>query len=302
LQDRSAESAILVTWLERFLIAQPNSELLLDTDDIERQQSVKESDLEALHSHHRMRTFDWLQRFLLRGESVASVVDIHSGEPKGTCCLIDGGNISPDLKGHHFCLTNDHVISNFPEHYSDDRKPLRPEDAAVRFTQSQEPDKKFSISEILWSSPFSVHDTCLFILDEEPPIAGSTIPIVSYVPAVTPHKPQEIFLISHPEKDALSFSFQNTDLIDHDAETRGKKSLVPGLLHYTTPTIAGSSGGVALNAQLEMVGLHHAGGSEINKLNGKEGTYAVNEAVWIQPILNAIREDLQNDRYRWAQD
>lgn len=302
LQDRSAGSAILVTWLERFLIAQPNSELLLDTEDIERQQSVKESDLEALHSHHRMRSFGWVKKFLLRGESVASIVDINTGEPKGTCCLIDGKTISPELKGQHFYLTNDHVISNFPENYSDGRKPLRPEDAAVRFTQSQVPDKKFIVSNIVWSSPFSVHDTCLFTLEEEPPLAESTIPVVSYVPAVTPPKPQEIFVISHPEKEALSFSFQNTDLIDHDADTKGKESLVPGLLHYTTPTIAGSSGGVALNAQLEMVGLHHAGGSEINKLNGKVGTYAVNEAIWIQPILNAIRQDLQAGRVRWIGD
>ncbi|MCT4654288.1 MAG: serine protease [Cohaesibacter sp.] len=299
LQDRSIESAILVTWLERFLIAQPNSELLLDTDDIERQQSVKESDLEALHSHHRMRSFDWLQKFLSRGESVASIVDINSGEPKGTCCLIDGKFISPNLKGYLFCLTNDHVMSNHPDIYSVDRKPLKPNQAAVRFTQSRMPDKKYQISEIVWSSPFSIHDACLFTLEEAPPILESTIPIVSYVPSVTPNKPQEIFVISHPEKEALSFSFQNTDLIDHDAEEKGKKSLLPGLLHYTTPTVAGSSGGVALNAQLEMVGLHHAGGSEISKLNGKDGTYAVNEAIWIQPILNAIRTDLEDGRNRW---
>jgi tetratricopeptide repeat protein/trypsin-like peptidase len=300
LQDRSEKSAILVTWLERFLIAQPNSELLLDTDDIDRQQSVKESDLEALHSHHRMRSFDWLQKFLQRGESVASVVDINTGEPKGTCCLIDGSQISPDLKGRQYCLTNDHVLSNYPEQYSNDRRPLKPEQAAVRFTQSQVPDKKYAISSIVWSSPFSVHDTCLFALEEKPPLKRSTLPIVSYVPEVNPEKPQEIFIISHPEKEALSFSFQNTDLVDHDAEAKGKNSLTPGLLHYTTPTISGSSGGVALNAQLEMVGLHHAGGSEITMLNGKDGTYAVNEAIWIQPILNAILSDIQEGRDRWV--
>ncbi len=54
-----------------------------------------------------------------------------------------------------------------------------------------------------------------------------------------------------------------------------------------------------MNAGLEMIGLRHAGGSEVNRLNAQEGNYAVNEATWIQPILNAIRKDLSNGRTRW---
>lgn len=107
---------------------------------------------------------------------------------------------------------------------------------------------------------------------------------------------------SHPEKDGVSYSFQNTDLIDHDTISTGKGGLIPGLIHYTTPTIPGSSGGIALNASLEMIGLHRAGGTEINRLNGQPGSYAVNEAIWIQPILNSTRLDLANGRCRWGGD
>lgn len=302
LQDRGPDAAILVTWLERNLMGQPNSELILDAEDIDRQQSVDEDRLQALHSHHRMRTREWIERFLLRGECVASVVNINSDEPKGTCSILDGGMFSDELAGRLVLLTNDHVVSDFPDTYSGKIRPLRPDEAAVRFTQSSSPDQKYPISKVIWSSAYHAHDVCLFEVDGPMPISESTIPVVSHVPRVNAEKPEEVYLISHPEKDALSYSFQNTDLIDHDTKAKGKESLVPGLLHYTTPSVPGSSGGIALNAGLEMIGLHHAGGTEINRLNGEKGTYAVNEAIWIQPIINAVRKDLAVGQNRWKTD
>jgi len=299
LQDRGSDAALLVTWLERNMMGQPNSELILDAEDIDRQQSVDEGLLQALHSHHRMRTREWIEKFLLRGECVASIVNINSNEPKGTCSVLDGGIFSDELTGRLVLLTNDHVVSDFRDTYSEKIQPLRSDEVAVRFTQSSDPDRKYPIAKVIWSSPYQVHDVCLFELDGPLPISAATIPVVSYVPAVNVEKPEEVYLISHPEKDALSFSFQNTDLIDHDTKTKGKDSLVPGLIHYTTPSVPGSSGGIALNAGLEMIGLHHAGGSEMKRLNGETGTYAVNEAIWIQPIINAIRTDLAAGKCRW---
>lgn len=302
LQERGEDAAKIITWLERSLLGQPNGEVSLDADDIDRQLSAKESDLEALHSYHKMRSHAWVRKFLMRGDNIGSVVDKHSGQQKGTCCVIDGKFISKELAGHQLCLTNDHVISEYPDEYDDvTMRPLSPDDTAVKFTASDDPDRKYSVAEVIWSSPYFVHDACLFRLMENTPADALNLPIVDYVPSIHKEKPQEIFLISHPEKDELSYSFQNTDLIDHDAASRGKDSLTPGLIHYTTPSIPGSSGGVALNAELDMVGLHHAGGSEINRLNGELGTYAVNEAIWIQPILNAIRKNLAQKKKRWSE-
>jgi hypothetical protein len=299
LQDRGEKPALLVTWLERNLIGQPNSELRLDAEDIDRQQAADEQQLQALHSHHRMRSGAWMKKFFLRSECVASIVNINSDEPIGTCSVIDGSVFSDEFEGRLLLLTNDHVISDFPDVYTVGRQPLRSEEAAVRFTQSADHDKKFPIARIIWSSPYQAHDVCLFEVDGTLPVENSTIPIVTHVPNVNLDTPEEVFLISHPEKDVVSFSFQNTDLIDHDTKATGKDSLVPGFIHYTTPSVPGSSGGIALNAGLEMIGLHHAGGSEINRLNGNEGTYAVNEAIWIQPIINAIRSDIAKGRSRW---
>lgn len=300
LQDQGENSANLVTWLERTLIGQPNSEIILDASDIDRQQAVDEKQLEALQSHHKMRTGAWMKKYMQCAESVASVIDINTGEPKGTCSIIDGEVFSDNLKGRLVCLTNDHVLSNFLDEYSTNHRPLAPADAAVRFTQSDTKDKKFEISKIIWSSSFRNHDVCLFEVRDGPPVNESTIRVVSHVPRVDHKSPQEIFIISHPYKEEISFSFQNTNLIDHDANAQGKESLVPGLIHYTTPTVQGSSGGIALNAALELVGIHHAGGSEINRLNGHKGTYAANEAIWIQPIINAVRNNLEKGIDRWV--
>lgn len=299
LQDRGPDAALIVTWLERNMLGQPNGEIILDGEDIKRQQSVDEAQLQALHSHHRMRTGEWMNNYIARGRCVASIVDISTDQPKGTCSVLDGGEFSDSLAGQLVLLTNDHVISEYPDVYSPGKRPLRPDEAAVKFTGAQDPDQKFPIRRIVWSSPYDAHDACLFELEGALPMSKSTIPLVPYVPRVNAEKPEEVFLVSHPESEGVSYSFQNTDLIDHDAISKGKDTLIPGLIHYTTPSVPGSSGGIALNAGLEMIGLHHAGGSEINKLNGEKGSYAVNEAIWIQPIINAIRKDLSNGRNRW---
>jgi hypothetical protein len=36
-----------------------------------------------------------------------------------------------------------------------------------------------------------------------------------------------------------------------------------------------------------LFGLHHAGGTEMKKLNGKDGTYPANEGIWIHAVLKA---------------
>lgn len=46
------------------------------------------------------------------------------------------------------------------------------------------------------------------------------------------------------------------------------------------------------NAQWKLIALHHAGGTEMPKLNNKEGTYAANKGIWLQSIGRAIAEHL----------
>ncbi len=291
------QARLLVTGLERGILARPNGEVTMDASDIARQRATDEADLEAQFSHNLLRGRAWVLQFLTMGNSVASVVSRHTGAALGTCLILNGADIAPQFAGQILGLTNDHVTSEHPEEYQQIR-PLSPGDAAIRFTLSDYPERDYTIDRVLWSSPFTLHDACLFTFKQTPPIKASDFELIDYLPPAPSDPPAEVFVISHPNPDEPSYSFQNTDLLMHDGDRRGANTLLPGRIHYRTGTIKGSSGGVALNALLKMIGLHHAGGEAIARIDGEDGHHAANEAIWIVAILNAIRHGLQTGETR----
>lgn len=296
--SRSTEEAqLLVTGLERTVLNQANGEVHMDASDISRQRQTNESDLEAQFSNALLRGRGWMLKFLEIGNSIVSIVDLHSGMARGTCCIMNGGDIAPEFEGKLLGLTNDHVISEFPQEY-ETLRPLRPQDAAIRFTLSDNPKQDYEIDEVIWSSPFRHHDACLFSFKDALPIGASNFELIKYLPPAPQDPPAEVFVISHPNPDEPSYSFQNTDLLMHDGDNRGSDTVLPGRIHYTTGTIKGSSGGVALNAKLKMIGLHHAGSEQMERIDGEPGHHAANEAIWIVAILNAIRNDFSHGRTR----
>jgi len=59
-------------------------------------------------------------------------------------------------------------------------------------------------------------------------------------------------------------------------------------VQYRAPTEPGSSGSPVFEAALwRVIALHHAGAEAMRKLNGKPGTWAANEGIWIQSIVKA---------------
>lgn len=89
------------------------------------------------------------------------------------------------------------------------------------------------------------------------------------------------------------FSLQDNELLDHEGPPAGTPSQSERcLIHYRAPTEPGSSGSPVFNEapDWQVIGLHHAGGEYVRKLNGQSGTYAANEAIWIQSIAKAMAE------------
>ena len=91
-----------------------------------------------------------------------------------------------------------------------------------------------------------------------------------------------VLIIGHPEGGDLSLSINDNDLLDRDDR----------YLHYRAPTEGGSSGSPVFNRDWRVIGLHHAGGDAIPRLNNKGGTYQANEGIRIDAIAAAVSAKL----------
>jgi hypothetical protein len=126
----------------------------------------------------------------------------------------------------------------------------------------------------------------------EPTVVGiAPCPIAKILPAL--NNDQRVYIIGHPQGGELSFSLQDNELLDHEGPPAGVPSQPERcLIHYRAPTEPGSSGSPVFNQapDWQLIGLHHAGGEYVRKLNGQSGTYAANEAIWIQSIAKAMAD------------
>ena len=80
------------------------------------------------------------------------------------------------------------------------------------------------------------------------------------------------------EHGKISFSLYDNLLLDHEQP----------MIHYRSASLGGSSGSPVFYPIWELIGLHHAGGHEMKKLNGSPGYYGANEGIWIRSIIDNI--------------
>jgi V8-like Glu-specific endopeptidase len=108
----------------------------------------------------------------------------------------------------------------------------------------------------------------------EPVTPQSGYPLAAVLPAR--ESESQIRVIGHPSGRGLSISANK--LLDHEEPK----------IHYRTATEGGSSGSPVFNQDWRLIGLHHAGGEMMPRLNGKDGTYEANEGIWIKAICRAL--------------
>ncbi len=172
-------------------------------------------------------------------------------------------------------VTNAHVVSvNDAERAAG---AVHPEEAVVTFAALDDvaPDKTYGLRKILFASPRDQLDVAIAELTQ-PVRPKIGLPIAPVLPIRTSRS--QVRAIGHPSGRGLSISI-NTSL-DHEAPK----------IHYRTATEAGSSGSPVFNAEWKLIGLHHAGGEAMTKLNGESGTYEANEGIWIKAICEAVAE------------
>jgi hypothetical protein len=230
--------------------------------------------LEKILGKVRYLSYKFMLRAMERARAVARI-EHQPDQGFGTGFIVRGGDLFEPLGDELLLLTNSHVVSNNEAVVG----ALAPEDTIVTFQLLKEEgaDEEYSVAEVAWTSPPWELDATLLRLED--------IPQDVEVFPVTPRLPladgeQRVYVIGHPKGGSLSFSIQDNVLLDHEAPR----------LHYRAPTEGGSSGSPVFNSQWKLIALHHAGSKEMRKLHRQPGTYAANEGIWIQSIIEAMKE------------
>ena len=234
-----------------------------------------------------LQTITWLRTGMERARSVA-LIRGPGGRGIGTGFLVRGGDLHPALGDELVVVTNAHVVSELQ-----DDGGIEPDQALITFEAQNgtaETPASYRVQKLLWGSPKQHLDASLLRLD--PTVQGIVpCPIAKSLPA--PKNEQRVYIIGHPKGGELSFSLQDNELLDHEGPPTGAPSQPERcLIHYRAPTEPGSSGSPVFNEapDWQLIGLHHAGGEYVRKLNGQSGTYAANEAIWIQSIAKAMAD------------
>lgn len=265
----------LLPILRSALLQREGGDVVLATRDVGAARldrlAAADARLEKVLGVERYRSLTWYCNGLLRCRAVARIENLNE-DGIGTGFLVKGADLHGSLP-EWVLVTNGHVI---PEG-------LDPRNAVVAFhgldSDALGPNR-FRVLKRWWYEPSSSPqlDTTVLELDGYPQRV-EPIPLAPQLPELTPST--RAYVIGHPRGlQQPQFSLQDNLVLDHD-DTR---------LHYRSPTEGGSSGSPVFDNQWQLIGLHHAGGFAMPRLNGEGGTYAANEALIIGAIRNAMAQ------------
>jgi Trypsin-like peptidase domain len=218
----------------------------------------------------KFRSLTWYGRGQSCAESVARIETL-DGRGIATGFLVYGPELHPSLPDEPLLLTNSYVVTN--DQAVRDKYSFSVFDAAelrARF----ESDDTASTFEVIWSS----FDGGTSILKLTSPVRRERhLKIASR--SVNTQSGAWAFIIGHPGGRGLAYS--DGTILDGDER----------LLHYRTPTEAGSAGSPVFDQEWKVVAVHYAGGDAIPRLHGLPGTYAANEGIRIEFIRKTIEAE-----------
>ena len=235
---------------------------------------LNDKSFEGIFGEERFKNLKWLRTGFERAKCVCKFND-QFGDTFGTGFLVRSKDLHLSIDNEWVVLTNSHVISNDEREQRGDPKAHPPEKVRIQFEAGNEPEREFAIDRIIATSPREKLDFSVLTLTEHGDFSDP-YPVAENLPLLNDE--QRIYVIGHPRGGQLSFSLYDNKLIDYE---------VPKV-HYRSPTLGGSSGSPVFNQEWGLIGLHHAGGTDVRKLNGQAGTYPANEGLWIKSIISAI--------------
>jgi Trypsin-like peptidase domain len=269
----------LVNILRARLLQLPGGKLSIAPTDLQRLsgQEADPTQLEAVLGPHGAQTFKWWKTGLTRALSVVSIRP-RLGTRMGSGFLVQASDIGVADEGL-VILTNFHVVNT-----NGVSPGIRPDQAEVVF-EALDGTPAYSVEKLLWSSPPEQCDVSVLRLSGQ--VSGvEPLPVTNVLPALD--RAPQVYVIGYPGGRDLSFSFQDNELLDHEGPPNGRPQ-IPGVcrVHYRAPTEGGSSGSPVFDSsEWKVIALHHKGGKiGMPRLNGAAGTYASNEGIAIQSIV-----------------
>jgi V8-like Glu-specific endopeptidase len=277
----------IVEALRAALLAKEGGRLEMSSDQVRQSldtQRPPDSQLQKILGAGGLVKYDWLLKGLTTAQSVGVISHAATGR-LGTGFLVRGGDVIPALGDELIVVTNAHVISDPPEGNA-----IAFGDATIAF-EAVDRKRSYEFTGVLWQSHIGNLDCALLRLKEQPasikPLAIAAN--IAAIPKTEGAARPRVYVIGYPGGRDLAFSIQDNELLDHEAPPDGTPADPNAcFVQYRAPTEPGSSGSPVFEAALwRVVALHHAGAENMRKLNGKSGTWAANEGIWIQSIIMA---------------
>lgn len=270
LDRRPAPWPDLLDLISAELLTREGGVVRVSAEDCRRAASATDKRYEAVFGKDQFTSLENYRRGLERCACVARIGRT-AERGDGTGFVIPGRLLHARFGETPLLLTNAHVISEDQKEL--DGGALHPEEALVTFAalEGVDPGKEYAVGKIHFASPREDLDVFIAELSETPPLRAPYL--------VAPRLPvagKQVRVIGHPGGGGLSLSVN--ELLDHQAPK----------IHYRTATEGGSSGSPVFNEEWRLIGIHHAGGEAVPKLNNNPGTYQANEGIWIQEIAKAL--------------
>ncbi|MCB0973106.1 MAG: trypsin-like peptidase domain-containing protein [Actinobacteria bacterium] len=230
--------------------------------------------LEKIFGNQRPITLDVYRRGIQVARAVCKISTRYD-EPVGSGFAVRGSFLHADLGSRLVVVTCNHVVD--PTGRQDGS--VLPDDAVIHFTRITDASEEVRLINpiVIWSSPEL--DVSVLAVDV-PEQLGAAIGAVDRPPS--PHIPDpHVFVVGHPSGRGIELSIRGNGLTDVD----------PTHLLYTAPTEVGSSGGPVFDPAWNLIGIHRSGRSSRPSLTNPIRRVAANEAVRIDAVIDALRND-----------